>query len=68
MTLESAIAKSPCGIAQRRNRKGGFTLAMKVKGELRRVASVQNPRIEGRPLGELHLRSTDWTPAKERVA
>ena len=68
MKLEAAIRQSPCGAARRPTRRGGFTVAMKIKGKLRRVASVDYPRIEGF-VKQFDLDSGDWSPvaAKEKL-
>jgi hypothetical protein len=61
MRLEEALRKSPCGAARRLNNRGRFTTAMKIRGELRRIASVENPCSQG-PMRQFELTSDDWTP------
>lgn len=68
MKLEKAIRKSDCGVAQRPSRKGGMIVAMVVKGTVRLVRSLENPRVTGL-LGVRDLNSSDWSPvaAKEKT-
>ena len=63
MKLEAAIRKSPRGAAQRRSRKGRLIVAMAVKGTLRIVVSLENPRIVGLAK-DVDLDSNEWRPCK----
>lgn len=63
MKLEQAVRKSPRGAAQRRGRKGGTIVAMVVKGTVRLVVSLENPRIVGL-VEKVDLDSNEWSPCK----
>jgi hypothetical protein len=67
MTLEKAIRKSPGGAAQRSTRNGTLIVAMIVKGRLRIVQSLENPRVTAL-VSATDLDSKEWTPITAKEA